>query len=220
MSSRSQPGSSRAQTHYPGSSNRYIANSPALPRGTAARQILSTPRPQRRGYSASPGAYTSSIFGRAESSGIPRLGVYSPQLPPHPQRQRLSLRPSSLGRSTTPAAQSPLDEDDHDDLAGDPPQADALNEVVMAIDMNKAGSLGCAYYIAAEEKLLLLDDVAMAGVEIVETLLLHAKPTTILTPSRTAQVLLDLLNNNNGAGPEDQDVFHRKQVLPNSYPFS
>lgn len=30
--------------------------------------------------------------------------------------------------------------------------ADALGEVVMAIDMSKNGTLGCAYYVAQDEK--------------------------------------------------------------------
>jgi len=30
--------------------------------------------------------------------------------------------------------------------------ADALGEVVMAVDMSKNGTLGCAYYVAQDEK--------------------------------------------------------------------
>lgn len=78
----------------------------------------------------------------------------------------------------------------HDSDHVDP---DALGEIIMAIDMNKTGNLGCAYYIAAEEKLLLLEDIPMAGPEIVETLLLNAEPTTILAPSRASATLLDIL---------------------------
>lgn len=93
-------------------------------------------------------------------------------------------------------------------MAGDPLDADALGEVIMAIDLSKAGHLGCAYYIAAEEKLFLLEDVPMAGAEIVETLLLHAKPTTVLTPSRTSLMLLDILRK--GAACGDRDDHDRK----------
>lgn len=63
----------------------------------------------------------------------------------------------------------------------------------MAIDMKDNGTLGCAYYVAAEESMFLLEDVAMAGVDVAETLLLHARPTTVLVTSRTPQPLFDVL---------------------------
>ena len=63
----------------------------------------------------------------------------------------------------------------------------------MAIDMKDNGTLGCAYYVAAEEAMFLLEDVAMAGMEIAETLLLHARPTTVLITPRTPQPLFDVL---------------------------
>ncbi|KAI1858378.1 uncharacterized protein JN550_012743 [Neoarthrinium moseri] len=138
----------------------------------------------------------------------PRSAIYSPQLPAHPQRQRLSLRPSSLrGTSTTPAPPNPVEEDSLDGLNDDSLDADALNEVIMALDMKENGNLGCAYYIAADEALFLLEDVAAAGVEIVETLLVHAKPTTVLTPARTSQALLSLLAK--GSDSEDGDDHDR-----------
>ncbi|KXJ88238.1 muts domain V-domain-containing protein [Microdochium bolleyi] len=72
-------------------------------------------------------------------------------------------------------------------------EADALNEVIMAVDMKNNGDLGCAYYVAAEEVLYLLEDVAMAGTDLVETLLLHAHPTTILLSARAPEVLVQSL---------------------------
>ncbi|CAJ2513306.1 Uu.00g014250.m01.CDS01 [Anthostomella pinea] len=121
----------------------------------------------------------------------------SPQLPMHPQRQRLSLRPSSQRASS--AISSPHPEDNHgeaDELLSQE-DADALNEIIMAIDMKENGArgctLGCAYYIALDEALYLLEDVAMAGVDLVETLLLYAKPTTVLISSRASESLADCL---------------------------
>ncbi|KAK6078726.1 MutS domain V [Seiridium cupressi] len=200
------PGRPRGRARYPVPSSRIVASSPPVPRGQAARQRLSTPNPP--GYSASPGVHTPASAHRSSTVNSRRSATSSPQLPPHPQRQRLSLRPASLRRTSATSAQSQVDEDEQDhDLADDQLNADALNEVIMAMDMNKAGDLGCAYYIAAEEKLLLLEDVPMAGHEIIETLLLHAKPSTVLTPSRASHVLLDLLSK--GAEGEDQDDHHR-----------
>ena len=51
------------------------------------------------------------------------------------------------------------DEDENDD---------SLNEVVMAVDVRDRGTVGCAYYIAREEKLLLMEDVKLGGADIVE----------------------------------------------------
>lgn len=64
----------------------------------------------------------------------------------------------------------------------------------MAIDMKDNGALGCAYYVAADESMFLLEDVAMAGVEVAETLLLHARPTTVLATARIPQPLFDVLH--------------------------
>lgn len=77
-------------------------------------------------------------------------------------------------------------------------EADALNEVIMAVNMKNNGDLGCAYYVAAEEVLYLLEDVAMAGTDLVETLLLHAHPTTILLSARAPEVLVQFLERGSG----------------------
>ncbi|KAI0489521.1 muts domain V-domain-containing protein [Xylaria cf. heliscus] len=88
--------------------------------------------------------------------------------------------------------------------------ADVMNEIIMAIDMRDRGpqgsTLGCAYYVVLEEALYLLEDVAMASVDLVETLLLHAQPTTVLISARAPESLSQLLtrgsqdvNGNRGA---------------------
>ncbi|KAF2963891.1 hypothetical protein GQX73_g9690 [Xylaria multiplex] len=88
--------------------------------------------------------------------------------------------------------------------------ADAMNEIITAIDMRDRGphgsTIGCAYYVVAEETLYLFEDVAMAGIDLVETLLLHAQPTTVLISSRASEPLAQLLakgsqdiNGNGGA---------------------
>lgn len=88
------------------------------------------------------------------------------------------MRPSPLRSSPAVISQ---DEPEREEL---PDDADALNEIIMAIDMKNNGNLGCAYYITAQETLYLLEDVAMAGIDLVETLLLHANPTTVLISAR------------------------------------
>jgi len=66
----------------------------------------------------------------------------------------------------------------------------------MALDMKQNGDLGCAYYIAVDQALYLLEDVAMAGIELIETLLLHSQPTTILLSSRAPEDLVQALECN------------------------
>lgn len=71
---------------------------------------------------------------------------------------------------------------------------DAMNEIVMAVDMRDNGTVGCAYYIAREEKLCLMEDIKLAGLDIVDTLKLHANPTVILISTRSDQRLEEHLS--------------------------
>jgi DNA mismatch repair protein MSH5 len=72
--------------------------------------------------------------------------------------------------------------------------ADSVNEIIMAINMRDRGTLGCAYYIAREEKLYMMEDIKMAGLDIVDSLKLHAQPTILLISSRADEELEDHLN--------------------------
>lgn len=67
--------------------------------------------------------------------------------------------------------------------------ADALNEIVLAIDMRERGTLGCAYYVAREEKLFLMADIKLAGLDVVDTLKLHASPTVVLISTKSDEQL-------------------------------
>ncbi|KAI1744377.1 putative MSH5 protein [Xylaria scruposa] len=93
--------------------------------------------------------------------------------------------------------------------------ADAMNEIIMAIDMRDRGprgsTLGCAYYVALEEALYLLEDVAMAGIDLVETLLLHAQPTTVLISARAPESLSQFLARGS------QDVNGNRGDFPGAY---
>ena len=64
-----------------------------------------------------------------------------------------------------------------------------MNEVIMAIDMRDRGTLGCAYYIAREERLCMMEDIKLAGLDVIETLKLHAQPTAILIGTRADEKL-------------------------------
>lgn len=67
--------------------------------------------------------------------------------------------------------------------------ADAMNEVIMAVDMRERGTVGCAYYVARDEKLCLMEDIKMAGLEVVDTLKLHVEPTTVLISTKAEEAL-------------------------------
>lgn len=47
--------------------------------------------------------------------------------------------------------------------------ADALNEVVMAVDIRgRNGTVGCAYYVARDETLHFMEDMQLGGVDVVD----------------------------------------------------
>lgn len=64
-----------------------------------------------------------------------------------------------------------------------------MNEVILAVDMRERGTIGCAYYVTREEKLCLMEDIKMAGLEIVDTLKLHAQPSLIIISTRSDEKL-------------------------------
>lgn len=58
----------------------------------------------------------------------------------------------------------------------------------MAIDI-KGSTIGCSYYVAREQKLCLMQDIQFGGLDIVDTLKLHAQPTRILISTRSDEKL-------------------------------
>ncbi|KAI8957462.1 muts domain V-domain-containing protein [Daldinia sp. FL1419] len=166
----------------PSAINNHVFSTPD-PRQNHTAPILANS--SNRGSSRNP----SRISSRATTRTYPS----SPRLPQHPQRQRLSLR---LPSSQISANNSSRLEDDEDTPIGDVlsnQDSDALSEIILAIDMKENGNLGCAYYIAIDETLFLLEDVAMSGTDLVETLLFHVNPTTVLISSRAPEKLEDYL---------------------------
>lgn len=61
---------------------------------------------------------------------------------------------------------------------------DTLNEVIMAIDMDKDGMVDYAYYIVVDGALVLREDVPIGGLEAVNTILLHVQPTLVIVSNR------------------------------------
>jgi DNA mismatch repair protein MSH5 len=67
------------------------------------------------------------------------------------------------------------------------------SEIIMGIDVNKDGNVGCAYYIAIDETLHIEEDIALGGLETVDTLLLRIQPTTVIIPNRAPGALVEFL---------------------------
>ncbi|KAH9891518.1 muts domain V-domain-containing protein [Xylariomycetidae sp. FL2044] len=188
------------------SAGRPIFSSPLT--GSSARILASSSRPQ----SSRPTA--SQILRHAVSRAATPYHS-SPRLPIRPPGSRLSLRPSATPSSSAVDHRPSqiLNHEQHDGPFHH--EADALNEVIMAIDVKENGNLGCVYYVAAQETLYLLEDVAMAGLDLVETLLLHAKPTTILVSSRAPSSLLDCLARGSQGIDGNRGDLHGAYILRN-----
>ncbi|KAI5865013.1 hypothetical protein GGS23DRAFT_557266 [Durotheca rogersii] len=183
-------GSSRGTTRPPPSSQSSSLLVPSATRGpmhsTPSRRHTATP------YSKSTDRRQPRDSSRVSSGAAMSSHLSSPQLPPHPRRQRLSLRlPSSRASLNSLSRRSGDDEDDsrENGTSLSSEEADATGEIIMAIDMKDNEGVGCAYYIAADEKLFLLEEVAALGIDLVETLLIHASPTTVLISARASETL-------------------------------
>ncbi|KAL4924405.1 MutS family protein MSH5 [Aspergillus undulatus] len=66
----------------------------------------------------------------------------------------------------------------------EPSANDDFDQVIAAIDLKEAGTLGCSYYSAQERKLYLLGDIRHYNTEIIDTLILQIKPTILLISTR------------------------------------
>ena len=50
---------------------------------------------------------------------------------------------------------------------------DTLDEVIMAVNLSDRGTVGCAYYVAREEKLYFMEDLKLGGADIVDQCMLR-----------------------------------------------
>ncbi|KAL8953446.1 MAG: hypothetical protein Q9222_000693 [Ikaeria aurantiellina] len=124
--------------------------------------------------------------------------------PPHATR-RLSLRSTSQPVSSMGSEADVMPETDASILERE--EDDSMNEVIMALDLRDRGTVGCAYYIAREEKLYMMEDITSGGIEVVETLKLHVQPTVILLSTKVDESVSAYL---------ESDGEHRDDEDPNS----
>ncbi|KAL6718082.1 chaperone ATPase hsp78 [Lecanora helva] len=79
-------------------------------------------------------------------------------------------RPSSsfafAGRKASP--ERSIDPED-DRVVEEREDADSLNEIILCVDMRNRGTVGCCYYVAREQKLYVMAEVAYGGIEVIQT---------------------------------------------------
>lgn len=154
---------------------------------------LSRPPSSARASNAGPSSSARSALLSNRPSAARSLAPSTPALPALPSQKRISFGPSGP-RSYT--AKSFIDQDvvravyfESEAEMRDREDGDAVNETIMAIDLRDRGTVGCAYYVAREERLYLMEDIKMAGMEIIDTLKVHAQPTIILINTKSDEKL-------------------------------
>lgn len=68
-----------------------------------------------------------------------------------------------------------------------------VDEIIMAIDMRDKATVGCAAFSTADGTLALCQDIPWATLDVVEQLVMHIQPTTILISCRAPEELLNFL---------------------------
>lgn len=117
-----------------------------------------------------------------------------------------SSAPSVINRQTPVPASVSESQYEYNDAVSD----DAMNEIIMAVDMQSRGTVGCAYYIAAEEKLYFMEDVELGGPDVVEArqywpfaslffadsnqVKIFIDPTVVLVSNKLDDAVLDKLD--------------------------
>ena len=115
----------------------------------------------------------------------------------HGRRQVPGRRPSTRSERPVSVATSRTfgGRDERNIITGEPPPGefeadiDNLSEIVMAVNLTDRGTVGCAYYVARDEKLYFMEDVRMGGPDIIDAckkscvqmILTHADRDTVKT---------------------------------------
>lgn len=117
----------------------------------------------------------------------------SPRLPTIPQQTRITTQtPGLCAPDVSPNCEengSQVYDAETEAEIQEREDSDELNEIIMAIDMKERGTIGCAYYVTREERLYLLEDIKTAGMEVIDTLKIHAQPTVVLISTRSDERL-------------------------------
>lgn len=93
----------------------------------------------------------------------------------------------------------------------------------MAVNVTDRGSVGCAYYVAQEQKLYFMEDVELGGPDIVESLVLFVDPATLLVSTKCQGETMDRLDPDmrnpragvDGRNTESSRFTYRLECRPN-----
>ncbi|KAK3077962.1 hypothetical protein LTS18_008800, partial [Coniosporium uncinatum] len=136
---------------------------------------------------------------------------------PQPARRRVSMTiPQRASCATSTVASTAAEERHGEEEAEAGTDQDTLDEVIMAADLRERGMIGCAYYVAREEKLYFMEDVKMGGVDVVDTLKLFVEPTILLVSTKADDVLIDRSDpelRNRGSSVIEGDQFRLPYLL-------
>lgn len=72
-------------------------------------------------------------------------------------------------RAVSTSEVSQLQDDQQSLVVSEDDRDEMFDNVIMAIDMKERGTVGCAYYVAREERLFCMEDVVNGGKDVVET---------------------------------------------------
>lgn len=116
-------------------------------------------------------SYTSTSARTLQSRRSERGRFKRPSIPSQPSSQREQDDPTHsqaasrrhASPSSVPPQAQPYPVSDNDEVNED------LEQVIMAVDRQQKGTIGCAYYVAREEKLYCLQDVTDGTLDAIET---------------------------------------------------
>jgi DNA mismatch repair protein MSH5 len=81
-------------------------------------------------------------------------------------REDAAVDVASRDRAVNPSITGDQSTSDHEQEEDS--DVDALDEVILAVDMRDRNTVGCAYYVAKDEKLHFMEDVKCGDVETIE----------------------------------------------------
>lgn len=182
-----------------------------------------------------------SLPSRSRSASVTSSATVRPlpqrSITPHPPRQvrqRVQIRiPGHTSTESEILDTSPSQHSEHNSGEGgrEPdPDADSLNEVVMAVDIRERGTVGCSYYVAREEKLYFMEDVKLGGPEVVDACKIlftsfemlndrrlvktYFEPTVVLVSTRIDDAIIDRLDPDMRARGSTVDEQENQFALP------
>lgn len=144
-----------------------------------------------------------------------------PSAPSHPFPQRKPTdytRRQAANNLLTPRNATPSQEQPHNVVRNEEANED-LDQVVMAIDRQQKGTIGCAYYVAREEKLYCLQDVINGNPDTIETCefrMLRVTALAWLTPSVKLDVRPTMILLSPRVDPDDNELAANRRLRRSS----